>query len=85
MAFGSTSIHPGLVETETGEKLLNDFVGLGMFKDCDDACTQMQAAHPMVITGLPSDIAKLALLLAADLWRWMSGAELVADDAMTAS
>ncbi len=27
------SIHPGLVETEMGEKLLNDFVSLGMFKD----------------------------------------------------
>jgi NAD(P)-dependent dehydrogenase (short-subunit alcohol dehydrogenase family) len=79
------SIHPGLVETEMGEKLLNDFVSLGMFKDRDDAYTQMKAAHPLGITGLPSDIANLALFLASDLSRWMSGAELVADGAMTVS
>jgi len=79
------SIHPGLVETEMGEKLLNDFVGLGLFKDRDDAYTQMKAAHPLGITGLPSDIANLALFLASDLSRWMSGAELVADGAMTVS
>jgi NAD(P)-dependent dehydrogenase (short-subunit alcohol dehydrogenase family) len=79
------SIHPGLVETDMGEKLLNDFVNLGMFKDRDDAYTQMKAAHPLGITGLPSDIANLALFLASDLSRWMSGAELVADGAMTVS
>ncbi len=79
------SIHPGLVETDMGEKLLNDFVGLGMFKDRDDAYAQMKAAHPLGITGLPSDIANLALFLASDLSRWMSGAELVADGAMTVS
>jgi 3alpha(or 20beta)-hydroxysteroid dehydrogenase len=79
------SIHPGLVETEMGEKLLNDFVSLGIFKDRDDAYTQMKAAHPLGITGLPSDIANLALFLASDLSRWMSGAELVADGAMTVS
>jgi NAD(P)-dependent dehydrogenase (short-subunit alcohol dehydrogenase family) len=79
------SIHPGLVETDMGEKLLNDFVSLGMFKDRDDAYTQMKAAHPLGITGLPSDIANLALFLASDLSRWMSGSELVADGAMTVS
>jgi len=46
---------------------------------------QMKAAHPLGITGLPSDIANLALFLASDLSRWMSGTELVADGAMTVS
>ncbi len=45
------SIHPGLVETEMGEKLLNDFVSLGMFKDRDDAYAQSKAAHPLGITA----------------------------------
>jgi NAD(P)-dependent dehydrogenase (short-subunit alcohol dehydrogenase family) len=79
------SIHPGLVETDMGTKLLDDFVQLGMFKDRADAKTQMTAAHPLGITGLPSDIANIALFLASDLSRWISGAEMVADGAMTVS
>jgi 3alpha(or 20beta)-hydroxysteroid dehydrogenase len=79
------SIHPGLVETDMGTKLLDDFVQLGMFKDSADAKTQMTAAYPLGITGLPSDIANIALFLASDLSRWISGAEMVADGAMTVS
>lgn len=79
------SVHPGFVQTEMGDKLLNDFVGLGLFKDREDAYTQMKAAHPLGITGMPSDIAGVVLFLASDLSRWMSGAELAADGAMTAS
>lgn len=79
------TVHPGFVQTDMGDKLLNDFVGLGLFKDREDAYTQMKAAHPLGITGLPSDIAGVVLFLASDLSRWMSGAELAADGAMTAS
>jgi NAD(P)-dependent dehydrogenase (short-subunit alcohol dehydrogenase family) len=79
------SIHPGLVETDMGTKLLDDFVSLGMFKDRADAYTQMKAAHPLGITGQPIDIANAALFLASDMSRWISGTELVADGAMTVS
>lgn len=79
------SIHPGFVDTDMGVKLLDDFTSLGMFKDRTDAYIQMKAAHPLGITGLPSDIANAALFLASDMSRWMSGSELVADGAMTVS
>jgi 3alpha(or 20beta)-hydroxysteroid dehydrogenase len=79
------SIHPGLVDTDMGTKLLDDFVGLGMFKDRADAYTQMKAAHPLGITGQPIDIANAVLFLASDMSRWISGTELVADGAMTVS
>jgi NAD(P)-dependent dehydrogenase (short-subunit alcohol dehydrogenase family) len=79
------SIHPGLVDTDMGTKLLDDFVKLGMFKDREDAYTQMKAAHPLGMTGQPIDVANAALFLASDLSRWISGAELVADGAMTVS
>lgn len=79
------SIHPGLVDTEMGEKLLNDFVGLGLFRDREHAYADMKAAHPLGITGVPADIANVALFLASDLSRWMSGAEVVVDGAMTVS
>lgn len=79
------SIHPGLVETEMGTKLLADFVSLGMFKDNDDAYAQMKAASPLGVTSLPQDIANAALYLASDLARTVSGTELVCDGAMTVS
>ena len=79
------SVHPGYVQTDMGEKLLNDFVSLGMFSDRNDAYTQMKAAHPLGITGEPRDIANIVLFLASDLSRWISGAEFVADGAMTVS
>ena len=79
------SIHPGLVETEMGEKLLGDFVSLGLFKDRDEAYAQMKAASPLGVTSLPQDIANAALYLASDLSRTVSGAELVCDGAMTVS
>lgn len=79
------SIHPGLVETEMGAKLLGDLVSLGIFKDNDDAYAQMKAASPLGVTSLPQDIAHAALYLASDLSRTVSGAELVCDGAMTVS
>jgi NAD(P)-dependent dehydrogenase (short-subunit alcohol dehydrogenase family) len=79
------SIHPGLVETEMGHKLLGDFVALGIFKDGDEACAQMKAASPLGVTSQPQDIANAALYLASDLARTVSGTELVCDGAMTVS
>jgi NAD(P)-dependent dehydrogenase (short-subunit alcohol dehydrogenase family) len=79
------SIHPGLVETEMGTKLLGDFVALGIFKNKDEAYAQMKAASPMGVTSLPQDIANAALYLASDLARTVSGTELVCDGAMTVS
>jgi NAD(P)-dependent dehydrogenase (short-subunit alcohol dehydrogenase family) len=84
-AIRVNSIHPGLVETEMGNKLLGDFVALGMFKDLDEAYAQMKAASPLGVTSQPQDIANAALYLASDLARTVSGAELVCDGAMTVS
>lgn len=84
-AIRVNSIHPGLVETEMGAKLLADFVALGMFKDHDEAYAQMKAASPLGVTSQPQDVAHVALYLASDLSRTVSGAELVCDGAMTVS
>lgn len=79
------SIHPGLVETEMGAKLLGDFVRLGVFADLDAAQAQMKAASPLRVVSRPEDIAKAPLYLASDLARTVSGTELVCDGAMTVS
>lgn len=79
------SIHPGLVDTDMGDKLVGDFVRLGFFPDPQTAQQQMLAAYPVGRTGKPTDIANAALYLASDLSAWVSGTELVVDGAMTIS
>ena len=78
------SIYPGLVDTDMGNKLVDDFVKLGVFLDRDDAQKQMLAGYPIGRTGIPSDIANAALFLASDLSSWVTGTEIVVDGGMTA-
>jgi len=78
------SIYPGLVDTDMGNKLIDDFVGLGVFKDRADAQQQMLAGYPIGRTGIPIDIANAALFLASDLSSWVTGTEIVVDGGMTA-
>ena len=77
------SIHPGLVETDMGNKLVNDFVELGFFPDRENALQQMLADYPIGRIGLPQDIANAALFLASDLSSWVTGTELVVDGGVT--
>ncbi len=79
------SIYPGLVDTDMGNKLIDDFVGLGFFKDRPDAQQQMLAGYPIGRTGVPIDIANAALFLASDLSSWVTGTEIVVDGGMTAT
>lgn len=79
------SIHPGLVDTDMGDKLVGDFVRLGFFPDLQTAQQQVLATYPVGRTGRPADIANAALYLASDLSGWVSGTELVVDGAMTVS
>ena len=78
------SIHPGLVETEMGNKLVDDFVQLGVFPDRDSAQQEMLAGYPIGRIGLSSDIGNAALFLASDLSSWVTGTEIVVDGGMTA-
>lgn len=78
------SIHPGLVDTDMGNKLVDDFVQLGVFADRDAAHEQMLAGYPLGRTGIPGDIANAALFLASDLSSWVTGTEIVVDGGMTA-
>jgi len=79
------SIHPGLVETDMGQKLLRDFVALGVFPDVETARKQHSAGYPIGRTGVPQDIANAALFLASDQSSWITGTELVVDGGLTMS
>jgi NAD(P)-dependent dehydrogenase (short-subunit alcohol dehydrogenase family) len=79
------AIFPGLVATEMGDKLVDDFVQLGVFPDREIADAQILASYPLGRTGQPQDIASAALFLASDQSGWMTGAELVVDGGLTVS
>lgn len=78
------SIYPGLVDTDMGNKLVSDFVKLGVFPDDKTAREQMLGMYPIGRTGVPADIANAALFLACDLSTWVTGTEIVVDGGMTA-
>jgi NAD(P)-dependent dehydrogenase (short-subunit alcohol dehydrogenase family) len=77
------SIHPALVETDMGNKLMNDFVGLGVFPDVETARKQHLASYPLGRSGTPTDIANAVLFLASDLSSWVTGTELVVDGGLS--
>lgn len=79
------SIHPGLVDTDMGNKLVGDFVALGMFADRNSAQQKMLESHPIGRIGIPGDIANAALFLASDMSSWITGTEIVVDGGMTVS
>jgi len=79
------SIHPGLVDTDMGNKLVDDFVQLGVFADRDAALRQMLETYPLGRTGVPGDIANAALFLASEMSGWITGTEIVVDGGMTIS
>ncbi len=79
------SVHPGLIETEMGDKLLSDFVGLGVFPDAETAKREFTTAHPIGRVGKPHDVASAILFLASDLSSFITGHELVCDGGMTIS
>lgn len=77
------SVHPALVETDMGNKLMNDFVGLGVFPDVETARKQHLASYPLGRSGTPRDIANAVLFLASDLSSWVTGTELVVDGGLS--
>ena len=79
------SIHPGLVDTDMGNKLVDDFVQLGVFADRAVALRQMLETYPLGRTGVPGDIANAALFLDSEMSGWITGTEIVVDGGMTIS
>jgi len=67
-------ICPGIVETEM----------VAAFNLDDNARQQRMAAHPMGRFGQPEDIAGLAVFLASDEARWITGAAFPADGGYSA-
>lgn len=78
------SIHPGLIKTDMGLRLIDEMVRLGLAPDAETAEAGLTALHPMGL-GAPENVAKAVAYLASDASAWTSGAELSVDGAAAAA
>lgn len=79
------SVHPGLINSMMGSRLLDQFVALGLMPDRAAAENAILGMQPMPSRGEPRDVACAVLYLAADASRWVTGIELVVDGGLAAN
>jgi NAD(P)-dependent dehydrogenase (short-subunit alcohol dehydrogenase family) len=72
------SVHPGLIKTEMGKKVLAEYVDMGLVPDEESAEAAFLSAHLLGL-GRPKDIANAVYYLASDAAQWITGTELCVD------
>jgi len=78
------SVHPGLIETAMGDKVFEDFVGIGLAPTLDEARSIVLGMTALGRLGTPRDVAHMVLFLASDASSYVTGAEFVVDGGMSA-
>ena len=76
------SVHPGVVETDMAEQVLERWQGTGMSDT--SAWLHVVQQHPLSRLAQPNDIAKAILFLASPDSSFVTGSELVVDGGWTA-
>jgi NAD(P)-dependent dehydrogenase (short-subunit alcohol dehydrogenase family) len=79
------SIHPGLIETDMGQLVFEDFVEIGMAENLEEAQETAVGMIPMARLGTAEEVAKMTRFLASDDASYVTGAEFVVDGGMTAT
>ncbi len=79
------SLHPGLIETEMGEMVFDDFIDIGIAENREAAQAIALQMTPARRLGTPIDIANAALFLASDGASYVTGAEISVDGGMAAA
>lgn len=79
------SIHPGLIDTEMGKLVFQDFVEVGLAPDLAAAEAAVLEMIPMAALGTAEDIARMTRFLASAESAYCTGAEFVVDGGMTAA
>lgn len=77
------SLHPGVIDTMMGDKVMDDLAA-SMGVGANDARANLLAAHPLGRFGVAADIAGAIVFLASDDAGFMTGSEMVVDGGMTA-
>ncbi|MCE9524194.1 MAG: glucose 1-dehydrogenase [Alphaproteobacteria bacterium] len=77
------SIHPGIIDTMMGQKVMDDLASTGA-AGANEVRANMIALHPLGRLGVAGDIANAVVFLASDDAAFMTGSEVVVDGGMTA-
>lgn len=78
------SVHPGLIETKMGAKVLDDFVRMGLVQSVEQATQAVKALTPLGTFGTCKDIADGIVYLSSDNARYVTGTEFVIDGGWSA-
>ncbi len=78
------SVHPGIIETDMGNDLVQRFSG-AMDAGDNETRDALSQRHPLGHFGVPSNIADAVTFLASDKAAFMTGAELIVDGGWTAT
>lgn len=79
------SIHPGLIDTDMGQLVFEDFVEIGLAPDLAAARSIALDMIPLARLGNAEDVAHLTRFLASGEAAYITGAEFVVDGGMTAT
>ena len=77
------SVHPGVIDTQMGRKLLDDF-GAAQSLGNNEILAAVSAMHPLGHLGEPQNVADAVVFLASDRAALTTGSELVVDGGLTA-
>lgn len=77
------SVHPGIIETDMGNDLVQRFSAASGTGD-NEMREQLSMRHPLGHFGVPTNVADAVTFLASDKAAFITGAELVVDGGMSA-
>jgi NAD(P)-dependent dehydrogenase (short-subunit alcohol dehydrogenase family) len=77
------SIHPGVIDTMMGQKVMDEFVAAGG-GSANEVRNNVISLHPLGRLGVAADIANAVVFLASDDASFITGTELVVDGGLTA-
>lgn len=78
------SVHPGLIDTEMGAAVFQDFVDIGMVATIEEAREYVLGLTALGRLGSAEDVADMVLFLSSDASSYVTGAEFVVDGGLSA-
>jgi NAD(P)-dependent dehydrogenase (short-subunit alcohol dehydrogenase family) len=83
MKIRVNSVHPGIIETDMGDDLVQRFSAAAGTGD-NETRAALSLRHPLGHFGVPTNVADAVVFLASDRAAFMTGSELVVDGGMSA-